>query len=40
MVVGMQLYNVNYWMVVYAPYDSKDNLNIASFDELMKMLEK
>ena len=40
MIVAMKLYNINYWMVVYAPNDSKCNLNNNSFDELIKALEE
>ena len=39
MIIGMQLYSISYWMVVYAPYESKCNLNKNSFDALIKAIE-
>lgn len=40
MLVAMELYNINYWLVAYAPYTSKFNLINNSFISLMKSIEK
>ena len=38
MIVGLKLYNVNYWMVVYAPSDNKSVFEKDSIDALLKIL--
>ena len=39
MAVALTLYNVNYWLVAYLPYDSKGDINKIDMDALLKMLE-
>ena len=40
MFIGLELYNVNYWMVAYAPYNNKDIENIQSIEKRISIFVK